>query len=349
MISKSQYTHMLRACRFVVRRSHNINIAQRLLAANSDNYLKRLRPVIASTDMGYISVSRTTAVTDWKDIWREPIANITSPFLLEGYQSVTEAAHHGFHSVSLELYPRMEPDGNIAYEQVYVLYADTSSSPYHGHKIPRALPPTGCLCCNPQLNHVRTAFSIGRETRYRVTSNIRSVCWRAIHSLVNIDNIVEYAINHVLKPDAELHISGKAVKQAFLAEFENIHEDIEDLVQPGPTYPDVAAVYEFMAHRCIVALDRAYALNATAATRTTYTTPQPHCVKRLAQRVFNAIWAYMDHIVHQVISGEPTLTRTEQGSTLINEVLQRAYAREPTMDNFGLVRSMMTYGSQSFE
>jgi hypothetical protein len=170
-----------------------------------------------------------------------------------------------------------------------------------------------------------------------------------MHSLINGDNIVEYAINHVLKPDTELHISGKAVKQAFIAEFDNIHEDIEALVMPGPIYPDVAAVYEFMAHHCIMALDRAYALNATAATRTMYTTPQPHCVKRLAQRVFNAIWAYLDHIVHQVVSGEPTLTRTEQGSTLINEVLQRAYDREPTMDNFGLVKRIMTYSSHSYE
>jgi hypothetical protein len=104
-----------------------------------------------------------------------------------------------------------------------------------------------------------------------------------------------------------------------------------------------------MAHRCIMALDRAYALNATAASRTMDTTPQPHCVKRLAQRVFNAIWAYLDHVIHQVISGEPTLTRTDQGSTLINEVLQRAYNREPTMDNFGHVKRMMTYSSQSSE
>ncbi len=85
MISKSQYTHMLRACRFVVRRSHEINAAQRLLAAESDKYLNHLRSVNAGADRGYIRVHRTTAVTDWKDIWREPIANITSPFLLEGY------------------------------------------------------------------------------------------------------------------------------------------------------------------------------------------------------------------------------------------------------------------------
>jgi hypothetical protein len=319
------------------------------MAARKDKYLNCLRSVNAGADMGYIHVHRTTAVTAWKDIWREPIANIMSPFLLEGYQSVAEAASNGIHAVSQELYPRRDTNGQLAYEQVYVLYANTSSSPYHGYKIQRTLLPTDCLCCNPQLNQVRLAFSIRRGTNCSVTSNVRSVSWRAMHSLINSDNIVEYAINHVLKPDAELHISGKVVKQAFIAEFANIHDDIKILVTPGPIYPDVTAVYEFMAHRCIMALDRAYALNATAATKTMYTTSQPHCVKRLAQRVFNAIWAYLDHIVHQVVSGEPTLTRTEQGSTLINEVLQRAYAREPTMDNFGLVTRIVTYSSHSFE
>ena len=340
---------MLRACRFVVRRLHNTNAAQRLIAAASDNYLNRLRSVNAGANMGYIHVHRTAAVEAWKDIWREPIANITSPFLLQWYQSVAEAASNGFHAVSQELYPRRDNNGQLAYEQVYVLYADTSSSPYHGHKIPLTLLPTNCLCCNPQLNQVRTAFSIGRATNCCITSNVSSVSWRAMHSLINGDNIVEYAINHVLKPDAEHHISGKAVKQAFIAEFANIHADIEILVTPGPIYPDVATVYKFMAHLCIMALDRAYALNATAATKTMYTTSQPHCVKRLAQRVFNAIWAYLDQIVHQVVSGEPTLTRTERGSTLINEVLQRAYAREPAMDNFGLITRIVTYSSHSFE
>ena len=177
------------------------------MAARKDKYLNCLRSVNAGADMGYIHVHRTTAVTAWKDIWREPIANIMSPFLLEGYQSVAEAASNGIHAVSQELYPRRDTNGQLAYEQVYVLYANTSSSPYHGYKIQRTLLPTDCLCCNPQLNQVRLAFSIRRGTNCSVTSNVRSVSWRAMHSLINGGNIVEYAINHVLKPDAELHIS----------------------------------------------------------------------------------------------------------------------------------------------
>ncbi len=154
MISKSQYTHMLRACRFVVRRSQNFNAQQRLANPMNDNYLNRLRSVNAGTDLGYVYVHRATASTAWKDIRRKPIANITSLFLLEGYQHPTEAASSGFHTVSQELYPRKDDNSQLAYEQVYVLYADITSSIYHRDKILLHFFPTNCLCCNPELKQV---------------------------------------------------------------------------------------------------------------------------------------------------------------------------------------------------
>jgi hypothetical protein len=113
---------------------------------------------------------------------------------------------------------------------------------------------------------------------------------------------------------------------------------------------DISELYEFMIVRCIRALNRAYAIDATFVANKIYATSQPNCIKRLAQRVFNAIWAYIDHVVHQVLNNSAlTLTLSEKGSVYLIEVLKRAYDCEPYMDNFGLIQRIIPFSVNSYQ
>ncbi len=77
MISKSQYTHLLRACRFVVRRFHPYNVAQRTAMTQANHHIICLKLVSSGDELDFIPVCAATASSMWKNILREPIANIT--------------------------------------------------------------------------------------------------------------------------------------------------------------------------------------------------------------------------------------------------------------------------------